>query len=290
MGEMRTVNILIIAEKSDQTAIYFSNYLSSHSVDHKVLTWTSVFKNINLACKTLKSIECLFSGIYIREPSLVDIRQCSFIEAIYCTIFDHGNVIMPSPFSTNWAKHLHDLKLNIALANHKGSNVYTPDTFSGFNMPVHFEFEIIKPISSMRGHTQKRVYNSNYQFEPHNSDPIPFLLQKEVSGKEVRAHVIDGDIVAVIVHHAMHDYKFKENGNFYCEDYFMDTRTKRVLLDLAAFERSRFCGIDIIIDDQGSTWVLEVNPMPGFHTFDSARQDSLHPISDLLYKILSKTG
>ncbi|MCU6406667.1 ATP-grasp domain-containing protein [Enterobacter quasiroggenkampii] len=285
---MTAVNILIIAEKSDQTAIYFSDFLSSRNIDHKVLSWSSIFKNMYLACKTIKSVECHFSGIYVREPSLVDIRQCSIIEAIYCTICNHKNVIKPSSFSTNWAKHLHDLELNKVLANHNDSNFYTPDTFSGFNIPVYFKLEIIKPVSSMRGHTEQRVYNSNYLFEPYNSTPTPFLLQKEISGKEIRAHVIDGNVTAVIVHHATHDYKFKENGRFYCENFFIDERMKKVLLDLATFERSRFCGIDIIIDDRGSAWVLEVNPMPGFHTFDSARHDSLHPISDLLYKTLSK--
>jgi len=155
-------------------------------------------------------------------------------------------------------------------------------------MPVYFKQEIVKPISSMRGHTQKRTYDSDYHFESRTSKPVPFILQKEIFGKEIRAHLIDKNIVAVIVHHARHDYKFKENGNFYCESYFMNTKIKKALLDLALLEKCRFCGIDMIIDNQDSAWVLEVNPMPGFHTFDSARRDSLQPISEALYKALAK--
>lgn len=283
---MKSLNILIIAEGLDQTAAFFAKYLHTNHILYRLVEWHDIFRNLSLIIEYLESARDTFNGVYVREPAIGNIQQISFIEAVYCALAAHPNVVGPSPYSTNWSKQLHNKSLELSIKSCAPKNAFFPRTISGFNLPQHFEQEIIKPISSMRGHTRIRNATQNYEYGSGPSAPIPFIVQEEIDGLEIRVHIIDGEVHSVIVHHERQNYKFKDGGNYHCEPYKISEELKRELMIMAHHEKSRFCGIDILIDKFNKAWILEVNPMPGFHTFDEKRLDGLQPLCEALHSSL----
>ncbi|MGC6403740.1 MAG: ATP-grasp domain-containing protein [Candidatus Comchoanobacterales bacterium] len=92
----------------------------------------------------------------------------------------------------------------------------------------------------------------------------PILFQKRVQGINIRVHVIGEEIFSCEIHSQVVDYRYdqKRSMNVITLPQNISDACIRITQELGLL----FSGIDLILSD-GSYFILEVNPQPGFSFF-----------------------
>ncbi|WP_182903500.1 RimK family alpha-L-glutamate ligase [Microbispora sp. H10830] len=123
---------------------------------------------------------------------------------------------------------------------------------------------IVKAVSGTRGVAQLVRPGDLADFEPAAG---PVHLQEWIDGFDVRVHLVDGQAFAERIDSDSVDYREKDATT---RHRAVDVPTTLVsLMDGAAKEMGLlFTGWDFRVDHAGRWWCLEVNPMPGYGSYD----------------------
>lgn len=226
-----------------------------------------------------------YIGIYVREPSILSLKEQFFIDGIYYILHEHTNVIIPGRNNTNWSKHLHVEKIFLAISDNDQLRV--PSTSSGICIDKIFASEVIKPCSNIKGIAKKRKLAEEYNYLIEKLK-IPYISQEEIIGEEIRVHMLDNSYTAINLKHPRDDYSYKNNTFCICKTVKVPTTITQSLYQILKNEGSRFCGFDLIKDSHNIYWILEINPMPGFHSYDLALYDKSFPTSNMITSVLYK--
>lgn len=278
--------ILLLSSKNDKTMDYFSDYVKKENGFIKRYHWEDFRKDSSRVFDGLFRDLIKSTGIYVREPAEFDLFMQLTIDAVYCCLKSHSNVVIPKGSSSNWSKYYH----YIILKNHVeefGLDLMMPETCIGTIVPENKfnTYGVYKPSSNMPGIAVRSNMISRYPYK--TSLPTPFVAQREIVGIEIRAHVLDDRIVSMQL--------LRENNTALdnpamcsCKEVTLPDKTRQDLVTLTKAEGIRFSGIDLFQDCDNQYWLLEVNPMPGYHSFDEYSVRANNPTSEMLCEALTK--
>jgi hypothetical protein len=123
---------------------------------------------------------------------------------------------------------------------------------------------ISKTVSGVRADA---VVVSEADFEGFVPESGPVHLQRLVRGSDARVHVVGDSVVAQRVTSALADYRRAEVMNN-LEVFEPPAAVRALLVEATSRVGLTFAGWDFKIDDDGTYWCLEVNPMPGYAPYD----------------------
>jgi hypothetical protein len=129
---------------------------------------------------------------------------------------------------------------------------------------VRDEPAISKTVCGVRADT---VMVSGADFEDFQSESGPVHLQHFVGGADARFHVIGDAVIAQRVSTAGVDYR-REGAISDMEIFEAPPALRDLLIQGTRSLGLGFAGWDFKIDDGGSFWCLEANPMPGYAPYD----------------------
>ena len=199
----------------------------------------------------------------------------------YLDFCDKRVVNRPSAGYSNYSKLLHSRRL-------KDFGFNVPDTFvTGSERRAK---ELLQPDENWvsKGASSLRTRAVPFDFRLYvNLDLVnrcPTLFQKRIKGYDVRVHVVGDRILGLQIQASNLDYRYDTAENEYAE----------ILVPQDIQDRCRayckqdgllFAGIDFKVDEQGTWYVLEVNPMPGYNFFDKKMGNK---ISEALCEFLGR--
>lgn len=271
--------ITIIGPSRDATLSYLESYLSKCGTAHRRLTWQDIHRSF------LARDEALFrlsnGGAYIREPPSVTLHALALIRATYVALAaTNRQVIRPSIRSSNWSKPLHYDRLASATQHLR---IPAWDCTTGDASPNGFT--VVKPASSLPGAARRA---SSYRYDGLEDVPVPFVRQSECKGTEIRVHVVGDTCISTAIRKRGGALDYKLSATFETSRVSLPCEIQRDCCLITRSEGLVFSGIDILVD--GDTyWLLEVNPMPGYHTFEMHLTDRSTPISDALVAFFSSS-
>ena len=260
---------LILSSINDPTARHFYEFSRSRGLP---ISWATFqdFRRGDLDFKRLELALDASSGIYLRESEESDDLDCYIGSMVRTFIEPCENVVRPSGQSTNWCKPYHAFSLAS-----KVNKISFPSTRLT-NGNLLQDGVVIKNCSALPSY----VFSSDeVEFDLSKSSHI---RQQKVDGLEVRVHVVDDECFSALIVASALDYR--RSGEFDIRECEIDADVSDELQRLSRFEGLRFAGIDMIFDGCRA-YLIEINPMPGYHTFDVARGN---PISMALYSALKK--
>jgi hypothetical protein len=123
---------------------------------------------------------------------------------------------------------------------------------------------VVKAISGIRADC-RRVEPE--EFEDFSPEYGPVHLQHMVQGWDLRVHVIEGTIHAQIIESNAIDYRIADSETVYREVQLSIELADRLVSCSRALGLT-FAGWDFKVTPEQEFWCLEVNPMPGYHSYD----------------------
>ncbi len=268
-GAQATDAPFVISVSGDPTAAAFHRRVSDEGLPLRWVTIEAVAEG-RLPIAVLADWIAAAPGVYMRDGWSVDAGDVA-LRAVVAALCDaHPNVIRAEERSTNWCKPFHVA----ALAAVPRRVVQLPPTLMTTRHAL--AGRVIKNCSSapsfvLDGDTLSGVAE-------------PVLSQARLRGRELRVHVLDGVCFAVEVVTTALDYR--KEGGAEMRPAAIDAALAADLCDLTAAEGLRFSGIDLILTGEGP-FVIEVNPMPGYHGYDLAPWGE-ESITTRLYNRLSR--
>ena len=203
------------------------------------------------------------TGVFVRQSFSKSLATLLAQTSILADATKHHNVIAASIESTNWSKPLHSRKLAEA-------GMVVPRT--AIRSHAHSDLPLMKGMGSLPTFAAL-VDESCFRF--------PLMLQEQQHGNEIRVHVVDDRVYAQQIKTQGVDYR--RDGVQQVRDFELTGDDQDVMIKLARIEGLRFAGIDVIQTD-GPSVVLEVNPMPGYHSYDTTGQRISVALLDVLMK------
>lgn len=123
---------------------------------------------------------------------------------------------------------------------------------------------ILKAVSGRRGTAELLT---SERLGDYRSEAGPILLQEYVEGYDVRAHVVDTQVITERIDSHQVDYRAPGAD---CEHRLVDAPDSLAVAMVAATARMNlvFAGWDFKVSADGRWRCLEANPMPGFDSYD----------------------
>jgi D-alanine-D-alanine ligase-like ATP-grasp enzyme len=145
---------------------------------------------------------------------------------------------------------------------------------------------IQKPLVAMRSHGVRLIQARNEMQLDTLEDTI---FERYIEGTEYRCLVMGGAVVAqqkkVMAPTEAHPWK-KHVTNLPEGEWL--SALKRHAESIAALLHMRCIAVDFIVDEKGEAWILELNGMPGLHSFHHPDAgESLNIAAKLIDSILS---
>lgn len=277
--------ILLLSSRNDKTIEYLSQYINEANGHATNYYWEDFVDDSQRVFSEFSCAARNSTGVYVREPAEFDMVIQLVIDAVYCFLKSHPNAIIPKGNSSNWSKFYHYTSLKKHIEEY-GLNFSLPDTCIGTTVPENKlnTHDVYKPSSNMPG---VAVRSNNMLRYPYNTaSPTPFVAQREIIGVEIRAHVLDDQVVSMQLLRS-NDTALDNPVMCSCKQVTLPDHIRYGLLTLTNAEGLRLSGIDLFKDHKNKYWLLEVNPMPGYHSFDQYSVNSNNPNSALLYEVLS---
>lgn len=140
---------------------------------------------------------------------------------------------------------------------------------------------IVKSASGIRS----RVVNQDdfLSWDSKSLSYLPVLFQKRISGRDVRVHVIENEILAVEVKEKDGvDFRYVERSDFSRRK--LSTEENKFCKCLATEEKLSLVGIDLLVDSD-KFYCLECNPSPGWALFHANTRDEVNLVKKLCNKI-----
>ena len=171
------------------------------------------------------------------------------------------NVIAPSKESTNWSKPVHTWILS-----QKGFGV--PDSTIGSDAPL--SLSVAKGMGALP--------TLAYDADQIQSD-FPLMFQELQQGIQIRVHVIDQQVISHQIISSCLDYR--RDGKSEIVRYDLPRCDRQRMIELTVAEKLRFSGIDLIYRNE-QVAILEVNPMPGYHSYEGQDREISVAVLDAL--------
>ncbi len=116
---------------------------------------------------------------------------------------------------------------------------------------------------------------------------VPAMLQSFVRGPDVRVHILGYQSVALRFDTDSDDYRYAKRFGFdlTVTETDMPSHLLPCCWSYMKAERLEFVGFDFKVDEDGSWWLLEANPMPGYAYFDKNCDGK---ITDLIWTALDR--
>lgn len=95
----------------------------------------------------------------------------------------------------------------------------------------------------------------------------PVVVQKYISGYDVRIHVVKHQIFATKISSHGIDYRFESDDNQF-QETAVPQQIQTLCINFAEAESLTIAGFDFRVTDQGEWYCLEVNPVPTFLPYE----------------------
>jgi hypothetical protein len=115
----------------------------------------------------------------------------------------------------------------------------------------------------------------------------PTMFQKKLNGFNVRVHVVDDICFVTKILSESTDYRYAERDDqeVKLEEFKLSPSLEKKCVKLSKELGLTFSGIDLMIDRNGDTYCLEVNPSPGFSYYENnTGQKISHAVAKYLCK------
>jgi len=144
---------------------------------------------------------------------------------------------------------------------------------------------ISKSCSSIK--TKAAVLDEALYSKLDNLSVCPSVFQQRIKGADVRSHVVGNEVFSERILSSRIDYRYadgSETPNQY-EAFDIPPHIAAACLAYCKDQGLLFAGFDFKISEEDGDWyILEANPMPGYHTYDRRLDQQ---ISSALKKLLA---
>lgn len=256
----RGARVHLIAADTDPTARHFAAHV--RRLDRPVAWWRAedLLEHGAALLSTIGAGD-RWAGFYLRRPGTPDQALEDCLGLVDEALQHHPGPVVGAGADrgTNHSKPLH-----AATLNRVPGPLRVPDT--AVRSVVGRAPD--RPMVAKALSTQKvRVLRLG---DPVAAEPLryvaPVQTQPMLTGRNVRVHVLSGRVHAVAVSSPALDYRF--DPEFSVSPEVLAPELARWCIAAVRAENVRFAGVDLIVDDDGCTWCLEVNPNPGYHVFE----------------------
>jgi hypothetical protein len=256
---------------ADPTAAHFYSVCIS---EVRPISWISHedIASAEVSFEVFRSSVARASGVYYRDYFVGRTEDALRVAlAIRSVIWRSSNSIRQPLHSSNWAKAWHTTLLSGAS--------------TGIRVP---RSRIVSEIETSASGVIKALGGvPAYAIDAEDIGRLlgvgPIHLQERIRGREVRAHVVGSRVFGHLIETSALDYRC--GGYEKIANTQLTAEEERLLHRMAWQEGLLFAGIDFFRTDQGPV-ALEVNPMPGYHTYEVGGGGSPR-ISQALYALLS---
>lgn len=169
-------------------------------------------------------------------------------------------------------------KLTQAIVLHKaGLPTVDSKIYGGFSFQVEKKTLplLFKPISGSHGFGVKKI-NSQQSFDRYQATLFPWktIVQPYINVKsDFRVLVVGEKVVGAI--NRKNAYKLGLETNNYPSEFIQvigDTKLERLAIEAVRALELQFAGVDVIEDEDGNRFILEVNDSAGYKRLDSVCQ------------------
>ncbi|WP_416808887.1 hypothetical protein [Bacillus thuringiensis] len=272
--EQKSPTILIIASKEDPTASYFKNFVhqNGYSVDFMYIEDPGCISKFTWSTQVV-SDQGIYPGIYLRGTTTSCTKINAILEVMYDLLTFYPGVVInrPSRLSLNCSK-----PLQMAVITGSSSQVvrsiptFLSNICNKIGTPPADE-TIVKSISYIRSEVVTLADTRLLHVEGDLSCPIQ--LQPKIQGTCIRAHVCDDVVYAVRIDGDAVDYRYGENLRI--TKFELPKNVATWCIQAARREGLEFAGIDFIYEEAARLFrCLEINPTPGYHSFEHHLIDS----------------
>lgn len=259
---------LLLASLADPTARHFYECCLAGG---SPIAWIG---HDDLACGNIRFSDFVTAvanapGIFLREPFHDTPKDIAVATAVRATVRSHGNLIAASWKNTNWSKPLHLLRLQ----ERSGDRILIPGTRVA-SMIRPCEGGVLKGL----GTVPSLAISAEEVGDIEACGPL--LVQQRIHGQEVRYHIIGDKAFGCAVESDALDYRTSASTVLRATEVADWERT--ALVALMESEGLRFAGIDAIRTDN-VLYILEINPAPGYHSYERTIFSEYAPISCEIY-------
>lgn len=266
---------IVVATLSDATAAHFFEICCQQD---RPVAWLSHedLRDDAIAFDAVVSAIDDASGVYIREFREQSKDDAFLGATVRAVVQRNDNVLIPSRSSTNSNKPLHLGNLR-ALAK---SSVTVPRTRIVSRIE-HGEGMVVKALSGFPAFTLDAGVHEGCD------SAGPLLLQEYLTGDELRIHAVDSHFISHLVKKNDDGVDYRVTGLAGLERVSLSSDVRDVLREMMDAEGVRFGGFDVIRSENQFV-VLELNPMPGYHSYEVG--DDGNPITTMVYQTLTTNG
>jgi len=255
----------ILFSKNDPTSLFFIYYckkmnykINSFQIE-SILHDSNSLENFSLIVSKLKSV-------YLRPPILTDLIKISYWVILHAKLtFNVKNIIQPSIHFLNYSKPLQMLKSIIPNQN----NLVKPINSLILNNKHIIQNKktfIVKGISDYRTIVVE-LNDKRLNKSADNNITHFYQIQEKLDGLNVRIHIINDKAFGVIMSKSETiDYRYSKE-KIEIKLIKIPIEVKEFCLKVTESEKLIFSGIDFIISN-GYWYCLEINPNPGYHSYD----------------------
>jgi ribosomal protein S6--L-glutamate ligase len=131
---------------------------------------------------------------------------------------------------------------------------------------------VVKPIFGAEGRGICRVSDPDLAFRTFRTlerTGAVIYLQQFIRhpGYDVRVLILDGRIIGGMKRFGADDFRTNVARSARTEIHETDDAERRLSLEAVAAVDARFAGVDLLYDDSGQCFVIEVNAVPGWQAF-----------------------
>lgn len=265
---------VVVAALSDATAAHF--FETCYQQDHPI-TWISYedLQDDSIAFEAFINAINNAPGVYFREVREQTEDDAFLGATVRAVVKQNENLLGPPRSTTNSNKPLH-LK-----------NLRAPA-----ELPVTVpRTQIVSRIEQGEGMVMKALSGFpafTLDAGAHEGcDGVgPLLLQEYLMGDELRIHVVDSHFVSHLLE-KNDGVDYRVTGLAGLERVSLSSDVRDVLRGMMETEGVRFGGFDVIRSEHRFI-VLELNPMPGYHSYEV--RDDGNPITKVIYRTLTSNG
>jgi ATP-grasp domain len=263
--------ILIIACNTDPIAQYFAKFLLKNKykfllIDQRLLGSNFILKSDHFIYKSHKFFYKDFSGVYLRLSSPSSKLKLSDpkVENDVALLVNIINIKFTNIVSTTCSQASNYSKLyQLSICNVSALKI--PESFVIANNKISIlpnDIQLIyKSLSSIRS----TPVLLDRDVKQNNIPQEPVLFQHFVQGHNIRIHVMQDICFASLILTCKVDYRYDELSTKI--QYNLPKNIKTECVNLTKQLGLKISGIDLI-KLEGNYYLLEVNPSPGYCTFE----------------------
>jgi hypothetical protein len=281
--------ICIIGSSRDPVIRYVMRTLTRESLPFAFIDLerkTAVVNGIH-QIKELIRREVTKISIFIRPFEYQDSESRAMCGILYELVdLYSGSVInRPSRSISNGAKPLHYVTLMRELKSFGGDVSSAQTQILTSHTEIDGSCHIVKSISAVRSQVVVAGSLSSADTQRSTADSI-IMVQELLQGINYRVHTFGASCVSLLVKSSCIDYRSDPNVRF--EQIRLPAHVDRACIAAAQTEGLEFAGVDLIQSLDGRWVILEANPAPAYHFFESrlASKPNLRPLSKALIRLL----